>query len=49
MPKNFVLHRHIRLAPHVVAELGLDHGKRGLGIRPLMVMLQELLALELVE
>ena len=37
LAKHFVLHGHIQLAANRVAELGFDHRKRTLDIRPLVV------------
>jgi hypothetical protein len=41
--QDFVFHCDVRLAPHAVAELPLNHGETGLHIRALMVVAQELL------
>jgi hypothetical protein len=50
MAQNFtedvVLHRHIRLAPDMIAKLRLDHTEGALNVRALMIVSQELLAIE---
>lgn len=46
LAKHFVLHGYVGLAPHVVAELSLNHHHRGLDIAPLAVMPEELLPIE---
>lgn len=40
--QRLVLHRRVRLAPHRVAELPLNHGERRLHVAALVVRLQEL-------
>ena len=44
-----VLHRHVRLAPHAVAELGLNHVDRRFDVGPLVVVRPELVAVEVEE
>ena len=44
--KRFIHHRGIGLAAQRVSELALHHAKRGFDIGPLVIVLQELLALE---
>jgi len=44
--KDFVFHRHIGLAPNVIAELDLNHHYRGFDVARFMVMLEELLSVE---
>ncbi len=39
---HFVLHRHVRLAANVVAELGFQHAERALDVAPLVVMGKEI-------
>jgi hypothetical protein len=46
LAKHLVRHGHIRLAPHMIPELRLDHAEGTLNVGPLMVVLQELLAVE---
>ena len=38
LAKNFVLHGNVRLAPHAVFELRLDHAERRFHVAPLVVM-----------
>ena len=45
--QHFILGRNIGLAPHRVTELALDHHNGGFDIRSLVVMGQELFAVEL--
>lgn len=44
LAKNFVDHRHVRLAADVIAKLGLNHRKHGLDVAALMVVRGELVA-----
>jgi len=45
--QRLVNHRNVRLAPQPVSEFPFDHAERGFNIAALMVVLQELCALEL--
>ena len=44
--EHLVRHRGVRLAPHMVPELRLDHAEGRLNVGPLVIMPQELLAVE---
>jgi hypothetical protein len=44
--EHFILHGYVGLTPHVIPELRLNHAEGALNIRELMVVLQELLAVE---
>jgi hypothetical protein len=46
---DLILHRGLGLAPDMPAELGLYHPDRGLDVRPLVVMLVELLPMQVPE
>lgn len=46
LTKRFVDQRSIRLASERVAKFSLEHGKRALHVRALMVMLQKLFPFE---
>ncbi len=50
MTKNFtkhlVFHRNVGLAPHVVAELGLNHHDRGFNVAALVVVREELFPIQ---
>ena len=45
--KSFINHHDISLAPQTVSEFPLHHAKGGFDVRPLVVMLQKLVAPEL--
>ena len=47
LTKNLVDHRHVGLASKTIAEFSLHHRERGFNVRPLVVVLQKLFALEL--
>ena len=42
LAQRLVDHRNIRLAAKAISEFPLHHGERGLDIRPLVIVLQEL-------
>ena len=44
--EHLIRHRHIRLASHMIPKLRLDHGEGRLDVRPLVIVPQELLAVE---
>ena len=44
--EHLVRHRHIRLAPHMIPKLRLDHAEGAFDVRPLVIVPQELLAVE---
>ena len=46
LTEHFIRHGHVRLAPHVIAKLRLDHAEGALDVGPLVIVPQELLAVE---
>ena len=48
LKKNLVLHGNIGLTPYCITELGFDHAESGFGITPGVVVLQEIIAPEVV-
>lgn len=48
LAQRLVRHRHDRLAPHVVAEIRLDHADRGFHVGPPVVVVQVILAVQAV-
>lgn len=46
LTKSFIDHRNVSLASQTVSEFSLHHAKRGFDIRPLVVVLQKVVAPE---
>src|SRR5882724_10912179 len=46
LTEHFVCHRYVRLTPHMIAKFRLDHAEGALDVGPLVIVPQELLAVE---
>jgi len=46
LAERLVLHRHVRLAPNVVAELPLHRRKHRLHVAAIVIVLQELITMQ---